>query len=132
MILKRYRVLLLAGLAVVGLLGACVALVSTLPQSRYGNKEYDRIRLGMTATEVESVLGPPGRHGPVRRGYRLVDGEGVLQRAEGRRPVVDSWEDSLGAIYVQCGLPEGGVTWKTLAVPGHESLWHRLLRRLGL
>ena len=61
---RRKQLVALMGLAVV--LAAGVVVLWPAPKSRISIEQFDQIREGMTLTEVEALLGPPGdyRTGP--------------------------------------------------------------------
>lgn len=57
MISKRSRVVLLAALAAVGVLAACVAVVASREDP--DQARFDNVREGMTRAEVEAIMGRP-------------------------------------------------------------------------
>jgi hypothetical protein len=61
---RRTLLVALAGLAVVGAVGA---VVLWLPEDRITESNVDRVRRGMSQAEVKVILGPPGDYtsGPV-------------------------------------------------------------------
>jgi hypothetical protein len=93
---RRTLLVVLAGLAVV----VAVGVVALWPQAvdRVTKESYDRIHAGMTRTEVEAILGPPGDYssGPTSGG---IDYGGILE-ARMRGSDAGSWNGDTGEILL--------------------------------
>jgi hypothetical protein len=91
---RRTLLVALAGLAVVVAAGAIVLL----RRDRVTRQNFDRITVGMSRTEVESILGPPGdsTSGPVRYDPTGL-GEVIFQIDS---PAHDRWMGDHGSIDI--------------------------------
>ncbi len=102
---KLRWVLALAALAVV----AAGAVLLWLPRDPITRKNYDRIQDGMTRTQAEAILGPPGINGAVTRRFDEEDFDegGFIRAGEwdyypffGEDPEVGLWIGDAGIIAV--------------------------------
>src|SRR5262249_48318251 len=84
-------------------------------------RNFRRIRPGMTVTEVESLLGPYGldRTGtPLKLAHRERDLE-LVARLQDERMIALWWEDEHGVAELYFGA--GGRVWEALWQPGQRS-----------
>src|SRR5262249_19004428 len=107
--MKRPKAILLAvaltaaiGLASCGITALTTQPTCPAPPHRINRESYDKIRLGMTPTQVEEIIGvPPGEHVSVKPDERLY----------GRAKVEDTGYEYLGqGSYSIRGLFQLGLT----------------------
>jgi outer membrane protein assembly factor BamE (lipoprotein component of BamABCDE complex) len=139
--MKRKRLLLILGCLAAGLL----AVFWTLPLKTFRNDKItlgsrEKIRVGMTEREVETILGgPAGVYAPVRNtgeycvsgftpsSVAMVSGKNLIQRQGGKE-----WVGETTAFLVQFDQNGKVSTFMAgLAIP-NESFLDKLRRWLGL
>jgi hypothetical protein len=123
--MRRRFVLLLGMTASVALLGG-PAIVRLAPRPRIDRDTAEQIQVGMTATEVERLIGaPPGRYSSTGPPWHVIDPgfPGIKQEWDGDGGLIAVWLDEGGAV----------VRKEFFMIPrGHEPLVMRVRRWLGL
>jgi hypothetical protein len=126
---RRRRLLGGIVVAALGVLGLFLWLLS--PRLAIGPEGYDRIQLGMTAAEVEAILGgTPGNYGfPDPRVVQVRDDINVPRLAECRYV---QWVGPHHMIGVQLDAADRVVGKDLGQVVGHGPWWWQPIRWLGL
>jgi hypothetical protein len=139
---KVYRWLVAVAMAVaLSLLAALVwVVVWRQPGGRFDWERYNRIRLGMTRTEVEAAMGcPPGSYPPPcdhpeQFELRVVDAQNVPHcpwSGVSLGPDEPVWWDDLLSVIAVYFTADGRVYGKSLTVPWQPSLRDRLRKPLA-
>jgi hypothetical protein len=125
----RRRLLLGAGLPVVAALAAGLVVWLACLQHRVTPENFRRLRLGMTRPQVERILGPPHRPGPVDRAL-VWEGDGVRVTLDFAEPGGGGTLVTGDLTFLRSGAMEPVRFAAELGGDDEETLWDRFRRLL--